>query len=150
VRLLTGTAFLSVRVPHALRGRVKQVAARQQTSVQRLVQQAIESYLREHDRAPPDLGKTIAILRRHADELPEHGIEHLYIFGSLVRGEAGPQSDIDLAIDVAPGADFSLLDLVGVQQQAEDLLGWPVDLVERKMLRRFVRPGVERDAMQIF
>jgi predicted nucleotidyltransferase len=77
-------------------------------------------------------------------------VEHLYVFGSLVRGEAGPKSDIDLAIDVAPDADFSLLDLVRVKQKAEDLLGWPTDLVERKMLKRFVRPEAEREATQVF
>jgi predicted nucleotidyltransferase len=143
-------AFLSVRVPAELRSRVKQLAAKRQTSVQNLVQQAIERYLREQDRAPPDLGKTIAILRQHAPELSKRGVEHLYVFGSLVRGEAGPDSDIDLAIDVAPDADFSLLDLVHVQQEAQDLLGWPTDLVERKMLKRFVRPHVEREATQVF
>jgi predicted nucleotidyltransferase len=143
-------AFLSVRMPAELRSRVKQLAAKRQTSVQDLVRQAIESYLRDHDRAPPDLGKTIAVLRQHAPELRKRGVEHLYVFGSLVRGEAGPDSDIDLAIDVAPGADFSLLDLVHVQQRAQDLLGWPTDLVERKMLKRFVRPEVEREATQVF
>ena len=60
----------------------------------------------------------MAILRQHADELRERGVEHLYVFGSLVRGEAGPQSDIDVAIDVAPEADFSLLDLVRVNNRS--------------------------------
>lgn len=143
-------AFLSVRVPAELRSRVKQLAAKSRTSVQDLVQQAIESYLREHDRAPPDLGKTIAILRQHAPALRKRGVEHLYVFGSLVRGEAAPHSDIDLAIDVAPDADFSLLDFIRVKQEAEDLLGWPTDLVERKMLKRFVRPEVEQEATQVF
>jgi predicted nucleotidyltransferase len=146
----TDTTFLSVRIPNALRGRVKQFAARQQTSVQRLVQEAIASYLDEHDRLPPDLGRAIATLRRHAEELRGRGVEHLFVFGSLARGEAGSQSDIDLAIDVAPDADFSLLDLVGLQQRAENLLGWPVDLVERKMLKSSVRPEFEREATQIF
>jgi uncharacterized protein len=143
-------AFLSVRVPVEIRSRVKQLAAKRQTSVQQLVQQAIENYLSEHDRAPPDLGKTIAILRQHAPTLKKRGVEHLYVFGSLVRGEAGPDSDIDLAIDVAPNADFSLLDLVHVQQQAESVLGWPTDLVERKMLKQFVRSEVERETTQVF
>jgi predicted nucleotidyltransferase len=144
------STFLSVRVSSALRGRVKQLAARQQTSVQQLVQQAIESYLHEHDRVPPDLGNVIATVRQHADELRKLGIEHVYVFGSLLRGEASAQSDVDLAIDVAPDADLSLLDLVGLRQRAQDLLGWPVDLVERRMLKRHVRPEVEGQAIQIF
>jgi predicted nucleotidyltransferase len=143
-------AFLSVRVPAELRSRVKQLAAKRQTSVQDLVQRAIESYLLEHDRAPPDLGKTIAFLRQHAPELRKRGVEHLYVFGSLVRGEAGPDSDIDLAIDVAPDADFSLLDLVHVQQEAQDLLDRRVDVGARSSLRPSVLADFERESIRVF
>lgn len=130
-------AFLSVRVPAELRSHVKHLAAKRQTTIQDLVQRAIESYLREHDRAPPDLGKTIAILRQHAPELRKAGVEHLNVFGSLVRGEAGPDSDIDLAIDVAPDADLSLLDVVGIKKVAEDLLDRCVDVGTRSSAAAF-------------
>ena len=136
-------------MPAELRSRVKQLAAKRQSSVQDRAAGDRELSGPAY-RPPPDLGKTIAILRQHAPELKKRGVEHLYVFGSLVRGEAGPDSDIDLAIDVAPGADFSLLDLVRIKLEAEDLLDRPIDLVERKMLKRFVRPEVEREATRIF
>ena len=71
----------------------------------------------------------MATLRQHAPQLRKRGVDHLYVFGSVARGDARVDGEIDLAIDVAPDADFSLLDLVGVKQEAEDLLGWPTDLV---------------------
>ena len=37
-----------------------------------------------------------------------------------------------------------------VQQMTEDLLGWPTDVVERRSLKRFVRPEVEREAVTVF
>jgi uncharacterized protein len=143
-------AFLSVRVPPELRNRLKAAAARRGVSLQSLMRDAVEGLLAREERQPPKLAEIVTKLRAHAPALRKRGVDHLYVFGSVARGDAGLDSDIDLAIDVAPDADFSLLDLVGVKQQAEDLLGWPTDLVERKMLKRFVRPEVEREATQIF
>jgi predicted nucleotidyltransferase len=146
----TGTAFLSVRVPSALRRRLKELAAQRQTSLQELVRTAIESLLREADRSPPDLAETLVTLRTHADEFRQQGVRHLYLFGSVARGDAHGKSDIDIAVDIDPDADFSLLDLIGVQQMTEELLGWPTDVVERQSLKRFVRPEVEREAVTVF
>lgn len=86
----------------------------------------------------------------HADDFRRQGVRHLYLFGSVVRGDARATSDIDIAVDIDPEADFSLLDLIGVQQMADDLLGWPTDVVERWSLKRFVRPEVEREAVTVF
>jgi predicted nucleotidyltransferase len=144
------TAFLSVRVPPQLRNRLKAAAARRGVSLQELMRAAVEELLAREEKEPPKLAEVVATLRKHAPELRKRGVDHLYVFGSVARGDARVDSDIDLAIDVAPDADFSLLDLVGVKQQAEDLLGWPTELVERKMLKRFVRPEVEREATQVF
>ncbi len=147
----TDTAFLSVRVPADLRSRLKAVAARRGVSLQQLDARRGRGAAGTRGSGAADSSPTsIATLRAHAPALRKRGVEHLYVFGSVARGDAGVDSDIDLAIDVAPDADFSLLDLVGVQQQAEDLLGWPTDLVERKTLKRFVRPEVEREATQVF
>ena len=47
-----------------------------------------------------DKDAVIAILRAHRDELEKLGVKHAGVFGSVARGEAGPQSDIDIAIDL--------------------------------------------------
>jgi len=150
MRTTTDDKFLSVRVPAALRRRVKQLAAQRQTSVQALVCQAIEDLLREADKSPPGLAETLVTLRAHADQFRQQGVRHLYLFGSIARGDAHGRSDIDIAVDIDPEADFSLLDLIGIQQITEDLLGWRTDVVERRSLKRFVRPEAEREAVTVF
>ena len=144
------TVFLSVRVPVGLRGRLKAAAAKRRVSLQQLMREAIEELVSEAEKAPPDLGQTMATLRAHADDFRRQGVSHLYLFGSIVRGEARADSDVDVAIDIDPEADFSLLDLVGVKQMADELLGRPTDLVERAALKRYVRPAMEREALQVF
>ena len=55
------------------------------------------------------------------------------VFGSVARGEAQPDSDLDLLVDFEPGA--SLLDHIGLFQDLEDLLGVGVDVVARSALK---------------
>jgi hypothetical protein len=54
MRTTVGNTFLSVRVPTVLRRRIKELAAQRQTSVQELVRQAIEDFLQDADKSPPD------------------------------------------------------------------------------------------------
>jgi predicted nucleotidyltransferase len=56
-----------------------------------------------------------------------HGMRDVRVFGSVARGEAGPESDLDLLVAVAPGP--SLLDLVAFWQDVEQILGHQVDLI---------------------
>ena len=62
-----------------------------------------------------------------------HGAYNLRIFGSVARGEAGPDSDLDVLVRFETGR--SLLDLVGIQQDLEELLGCKVDVVSERALR---------------
>ena len=55
------------------------------------------------------------------------------VSGSVTRGEAHPDSDLDLLVDFEPGA--SLLDHIGLFQDLEDLLGVGVDVVARSALK---------------
>jgi uncharacterized protein len=56
-----------------------------------------------------------------------HGASNVRVFGSVARGEAGPESDLDVLVDLAP--ERSLLDHVGLQQELEELLGRRVHVV---------------------
>jgi predicted nucleotidyltransferase len=64
----------------------------------------------------------------------------LALFGSVVRGAARPDSDIDVLVEVAPDARFSLIDLVSVKDFLEDRLGRRVDVVTKRGSRTR-RPG---------
>lgn len=76
-----------------------------------------------------------------------HGAENAQIFGSLARGETTPQSDLDLLIELTPGR--SLLDLIAIKQDLEDLLGCQVDVVTKAGLSPYIREKVLKEAIKI-
>ena len=69
----------------------------------------------------------------------ERGFTRLAAFGSLARGQAGPESDLDLLVRAPKGT--SSFGLVKFQRLLEDVLGREVDLVEYGGLK----PGVDDD-----
>jgi predicted nucleotidyltransferase len=97
-----------------------------------------------------DRNRLLAILRRHAPELQAAGLAHLRVFGSVARGEARPESDIDLMADFAPDARISLMTMSGLSLQLCDLLGAEVDLSSAIALKEVVRANVDREAFAIF
>jgi len=74
----------------------------------------------------------------------ERGASNIRVFGSVARGEAGPESDIDLLVDLE--SDRSLLDLGGLLSDLEDLLGCRVDIVTEKGLHWYIRDRVLAEA----
>jgi predicted nucleotidyltransferase len=88
------------------------------------------------------------ILRLKRDEIlriaARRGARNLRIFGSVARGTASPQSDIDFLVDMESGR--SLFDLGGLLSDLQDLLGRPVDVVTEAGLRRRIRARVLAEA----
>jgi len=82
--------------------------------------------------------------------LRKKGVVSLSLFGSLVRGEARPDSDIDVLIDIAPRRRFSLLDLISVKHLLEDELEREVDVVTRGGLDSRIRDNVLSQAERVF
>ncbi|MHB8627814.1 MAG: nucleotidyltransferase family protein [Aggregatilineales bacterium] len=74
-----------------------------------------------------------------------YGASNVRIFGSVARGEAGPDSDVDFLVDFKP--DYRLWDHIGLKQDLEDLLGRRVDVAIAKNLREEFRPSIMRDAI---
>ncbi|HOQ97870.1 MAG TPA: nucleotidyltransferase family protein [Anaerolineae bacterium] len=62
-------------------------------------------------------------------------ITELALFGSVLREDFGPESDVDVLVTFAPGAPWSLLDLVDMAEELKALFGRDVDLVEESALR---------------
>lgn len=68
------------------------------------------------------------------------GVHNIRLFGSFARGDSRPGSDIDFLVDLDPGR--TLLDLIGVKQELEDLLGRSVDVVTERSLSPYIRDSV--------
>jgi predicted nucleotidyltransferase len=77
----------------------------------------------------------------------QHGASNVRIFGSAARGDSGPASDIDFLVDMEEGR--SLLDLVGLWQDLEELLGRKVDVVEPEGLHWYLRDRVIKEAVPL-
>jgi len=76
-----------------------------------------------------------------------HGARNLRIFGSAARGDGGPESDVDLLVDLETGR--TLLDLIALRREASELLGRRVDVATREMLRDSVLRNADRDAVPL-
>ena len=65
-------------------------------------------------------------------------IARLEVFGSVLRDDFGPDSDVDLVATYAPEAHWSLLDRVRMKLELESILGCKVDLLNRRVLEKAV------------
>ena len=73
-----------------------------------------------------------------------HGARNVRVFGSVARGDSGPESDLDLLVDFEPGR--SLLDHAAMQLELEALVGRNVDVASERGLRPRVRDRVLSEA----
>lgn len=91
------------------------------------------------------------ILMNKRDEVlriaAEHGAYNVRIFGSVARGEAGPESDIDVLVNLEPGR--SLMDHVALWQDLEDLLGCRVHVVTEGGVHWYIRDRVLKEAVPL-
>jgi uncharacterized protein len=95
-----------------------------------------------------DREAAIATLKAHEAELKKLGVEHLYLFGSTVRGEARPESDVDLFFD-HPEGSLGLFELMDVRDAAARILGRKADITTRRSLHPVLRERIEASALQV-
>lgn len=77
----------------------------------------------------------------------KRGARNVRVFGSVARGDAGEQSDIDFLVELEPGR--SLLDLGGLWSDLTTLLGRKIDLVTENGLREAIRDRVLKEAVPL-
>lgn len=77
----------------------------------------------------------------------KHGARNVRVFGSVARGDADQQSDIDFLVQMEPGR--SLLDLGGLQYDLEQLLGCRVDVVTEQGLKARLREEILSEAVTL-
>jgi predicted nucleotidyltransferase len=93
--------------------------------------------------------EAVAKLKRHETELRQLGVEHLYLFGSTARDEAGDGSDVDLFFDYKRGK-FGLYELMDVKALAASILGRKADIMTRDSLHPLLRQRIEATALRVF
>lgn len=99
---------------------------------------------------PPSVKGVTEVIGSMDHELRSVGIAGLSIFGSVARGDATPDSDVDILIEVDPQAGFSLFDLAGLHDRLSRKLGRRVDVIMANSLRPEIKDSVLREAKRIF
>jgi hypothetical protein len=77
----------------------------------------------------------------------KHGVTRAAVFGSFARGEAGENSDLDFLVEFE--GDKTLLDLVALQQELEEVMGKKVDVVTYASLNPRIREQIVRDQVDL-
>jgi uncharacterized protein len=109
-------------------------------------------YSRKHSKLRIYSGMSIAEnLKARRKEILQlaarHGVRNVRVFGSVARGEAGPESDVDFLVEIEPGR--SLMDHVGLLQDLEDVLCCKVDVVNEKALHWYIRDRIKQEAVPL-
>ena len=121
-------------------------------SASEVVREALRRQMEAEAAAPDalDTAELIARLRSLEPVLRARGVAGLHLVGSHARGEARPDSDVDLLVDPDPRARFHLLDLAAVQHACAEALGLPVDVLTRGASEPEILVTLERDAVRVF
>jgi len=93
--------------------------------------------------------EALSRLKKSEADLKKVGVTHLYLFGSTVRDEARPDSDVDLFFDHEPGT-IGLYELMDIKELAAAILGAKADMIPRTGLHQVLRNRIEASAVQVF
>ena len=96
----------------------------------------------------PTRDRTIKILLGAEGEIRRLGVRRLALFGSVARGEARPDSDVDLLVEFAPGQK-SFDRFMALSDLLERLLGHRVELVTVEALSPFIGPHILAEAADV-
>lgn len=105
---------------------------------------------RRRHNAAMNRAQTIDALKRHEADIRARGVTRLALFGSTARDEAGPESDVDVLVDVDDAREPSFTDVVDLQLYLKDLLGREVEVTTRKGLKPFLKDNILAEAVEIF
>ena len=92
-------------------------------------------------KSDANFNKIITILQRY-------GVKRISVFGSYARGEANPESDIDIIVEFTDRK--SLLDIVGIEQELSEVLGIKVDLLTEKSISPYLVDRIKKEMLVIY
>ena len=94
--------------------------------------------------------ETVVVLQQNADAIKGFGATSLYLYGSAARDELRSDSDIDLFVDYERHGNFSLIELIRLEEHLKQLLRRDVDLTTRDGLHPMLRADIERPSVRVF
>ena len=92
--------------------------------------------------------ETTELLQKNISMLEDHHVKALYLFGSVVRGEDTPGSDVDILVEFQPDARVGLFGLARLQRKLSEILGRSVDLATPGSLHETLRDGILEEAIR--
>ena len=102
----------------------------------------------ENSRQSLKLDSVLTLLKTSQPELKKYRVKSLSVFGSIARGEADEQSDVDLLVEFEQ--TVGLLTFVRLQRYLETILGCEVDLGTPESLKAYLQEGVLEEAVRAF
>lgn len=93
-----------------------------------------------------DRDEALSLLRAHMDELRALGVLEISIFGSVARGEAGPDSDVDVLVEIGPG--IGLFEYIGIRDRLAEILGRSVDMATPDGLKPRIKDRILAEAVR--
>lgn len=101
-------------------------------------------------RPPASRDEIIALLRANRPLFDRFGVAAAALFGSVVRDEAKPHSDVDLMVEFLPGQPGGLFRYVELKHALEGVLGRPVDLITRGNIKPRLKSRILAECMPVF
>lgn len=89
------------------------------------------------------------MVNRIREVLVNEPVQKAWLFGSYARGQEGPESDVDLLVQMVPN-DLTILGFLKIQTRLEKVTNKSVDLIEDECLEDFARPSVDNDKILIY
>jgi hypothetical protein len=97
-----------------------------------------------------DLSHVLHILREHEPQLRRHGVRHAAVFGSVARGQARADSDIDVLVDLDPDHPIGVFEYARLKLYINGLLEGRGDVVNRRTLKPLLREPIIGEAVHAF
>jgi len=96
------------------------------------------------------LNDVLETLRAHESELRLLGVSHAAVFGSLARGEASADSDVDVLVELDEDRSMGIFEYARLKLHINEILDGAGDVVNRRTLKPLLRDNILRDAIHAF
>lgn len=141
----------TIEIPVELKAQLQQLKTHPRQAYHEVIRAALLREVRPAAAPEKPSGGSDALVRLHRPSIlklaRQHGLRNIQVFGSRARGDARPDSDLDLLYDLAPGR--TLFDMIGFKQDLEELIGLQVDMASREGLKPRVKESILADARDL-